>query len=188
MWNMTGDSALICSVDCLTHTSPHVGASLGLPATLIAPTTHKPPCTPSLPFNPTRHWPHCSPTLPSVVCSPWPPQWGRGGGGCGNRAVEHSRYHQCCLWRIMLFIAFVRRALRYFVSLLPAYCHALEAGTDVPPLCGSACVIWQIDSRLELVLKKIVMCYVPSFFCSFLSSKQRFPSVSLFYLNSWRQN
>lgn len=43
MWNMTGDSALICSVDCLTHTSPHVGASLALPATPISPPTHKAP-------------------------------------------------------------------------------------------------------------------------------------------------
>lgn len=47
---MTGDSALICSVDCLTHTSPHVGASLGLPATLISPPTptHKLPTPPPL--------------------------------------------------------------------------------------------------------------------------------------------
>lgn len=43
MWNMTGDSALICSVDCLTHTSPHVGASLlFLPPHII----HPPPPTP----------------------------------------------------------------------------------------------------------------------------------------------
>lgn len=34
---MTGDSALICSVDCFAHTSPHVGASLGLPAALTSP-------------------------------------------------------------------------------------------------------------------------------------------------------
>lgn len=49
MWNMTGDSALICSVDCLTHTSPHVGASLGLPATPISPPTHKSPRARALP-------------------------------------------------------------------------------------------------------------------------------------------
>lgn len=54
MWNMTGDSALICSVDCLTHTSPHVGASLGLPATPISPPTHKdpPPPPPHAPLPP----------------------------------------------------------------------------------------------------------------------------------------
>lgn len=39
VWNMTGDGALICSVDCFAHTSPHVGASLGLPATPPPATT-----------------------------------------------------------------------------------------------------------------------------------------------------
>lgn len=63
MWNMTGDSALICSVDCLTHTSPHVGASLGLPASPI------PPPPPSSRFHPTPRYPHCSSTLPNVVLS-----------------------------------------------------------------------------------------------------------------------
>lgn len=48
MWNMTGDRALICSVECLAHTSPHVGASFGLPATLISP-----PCMSLQPLLPT---------------------------------------------------------------------------------------------------------------------------------------
>lgn len=66
MWNMTGDSALICSVDCLTHTSPHVGASLGLPATPISPPTHKnpPTATPPPHFHPTRRYPPLLPDSP----------------------------------------------------------------------------------------------------------------------------
>lgn len=42
---MTGQCALICSVDCLAHTSPHVRASLGLPAAPIARSSTRPPVT-----------------------------------------------------------------------------------------------------------------------------------------------
>lgn len=119
MWNMTGDGALICSVDCFAHTSPHVGASLGLPATLTSPPRTRPPPPPSV-FHPTRCYPHCSRALLSVACSPRP----RRCGGGGHRATVHSRYQ--CLWRIILFIAFVRRACHFFVSLLPTYCCSLS--------------------------------------------------------------
>lgn len=57
MWNMTGDRALICSVECLAHTSPHVRASLGLSATLIFP--------PLISFQ----YPHPPPTQPPFQAS-----------------------------------------------------------------------------------------------------------------------
>lgn len=61
MRNMTGDSALICSVNCLAHTSPHVGASVSLPATPISPFNHEPPPPASNPyFHPaTSNSPKC---------------------------------------------------------------------------------------------------------------------------------
>lgn len=55
---MTGDGALICSVDCLTHTSPHVGASLGLPTTPIPPPMRQTPNPPSPSLPPAT--PKCS--------------------------------------------------------------------------------------------------------------------------------
>lgn len=103
-----------------SHTPPHMSVPVSVYQQLLflSPPIRTPP-TQSPP--PTCHYPHCSLILPSVVYCPWPPQW----GGGGHRAMEQSHHHQHRLWRIMLFIAFVRRALQYFVSLLPTYCHVL---------------------------------------------------------------
>lgn len=84
MWNMTGDSALICSVDCLTHTSPHVGASLGLPAT---PAPHPPPPHETLHTpNPSQyhhHHHHIYYLPPGVLLSPASAVRRRWARGCG---------------------------------------------------------------------------------------------------------
>lgn len=122
MWNMTGDRALICSVECLAHTSPHVGASLGLPATLISPPrmSLQPPPPPSSSSLP----PH-APLPPLLRGSPECCTFYQASAAWRRRAQSDGTQRRC-LWRIILFIAFVRQALQIFVSLSPTYCRSLS--------------------------------------------------------------
>lgn len=78
---MTGDSALICSVNCLAHTSPHVGASVSLPATPISLFNHEGPPPPPLTLTSTP----LPPTLPSVVLCVASTQRRRWAQGCGAK-------------------------------------------------------------------------------------------------------
>lgn len=154
---------LFCRLLC-THLPTCWCQSRSTSSSYFSP-THKPPPPPPSVFHPTRRYPHCSRALLSVACSPRP----RRCGGGGHRAAVHSRYQQRCLWRIILFIAFVRRARQVFVSLLPTYCCSLSRYwcSSVVRFCLCYLANWVMDEGWKHSSKNRTVEQCPDHFLLF---------------------